>query len=200
MRIRLRFVSLPGLLTTAFLLVNSGRIIHAQAAPMQADTMRVPRVSYIVGGGFANEAPFDRFGAHNIGYAGTVAVQARTPLPGLRMRVEGLFADWGDNQRVTSVFLSALAEPSFRWRAVPYVLAGAGAYSATSSGGRASRGWTVGAGVNIPMGRQAFFFESRMYGLHTGEGGLQRAGIRPEDLKYDSWQYMSTPITFGIRF
>jgi hypothetical protein len=200
MRCRLRFVSLLGVLTTAFLLVICTGIVHAQAAPMQPDTMRVPRVSYIVGGGFAKDAPFDRLGAYDIGYTGTLAVEARTPLPGLRMRVEGLFADWGDNQRVTSVALSALAQPSFRWRAVPYVLAGAGAYSATSSGGRASRGWTVGAGVNIPVGRQSFFFESRMYGLHTGEGGLQRAGIRPEDLKYDSWQYMSTPITFGIRF
>jgi hypothetical protein len=200
MRYHLRFVSLPGVQTTALLLLICTGIVHAQAAPMQADTVRVPRVSYIVGGGFAKEAPFDRLGAHNIGYAGTVAVQARTPLPGLRIRVEGFVADWGDNLRVTSVSLSALAEPSFHWRAVPYVLAGAGAYSATRSGGRLSRGWTVGAGVDIPVGRQSFFFESRMYGLHTGEGGLQRAGIRPEDLKYDSWQYMSTPITFGIRF
>jgi hypothetical protein len=88
--------------------------------------------------------------------------------------------------------------PSFHWPAVPYALAGAGAYAAPGSG--LSRGWTLGAGMRIPLGRQSFFFESRMYAFHTGEHALQRAGLGPSDVKYNVWQYMYTPITFGIQF
>jgi hypothetical protein len=99
---------------------------------------------------------------------------------------------------VTAVSMTARAMPSFQWPAVPYVLAGAGAYAAPGSG--LGRGWTLGAGIRIPVARQSFFFESRIHALHTGARGLERAGLVPADMKYDVWQYMYTPIIFGIQF
>lgn len=177
----------------------SGGGLNAQVTS-RADSLRPSRVTYLIGGGFAENPPFGGGGAGSIGYAATAAVEVRAPLSVFRLRGEGLFASWGNDQRVSAVTASVLAQAPVRWRAAPYLLAGAGGYAASRSGGSLERGWTLGAGVRIPVGRQGVLVESRIHALLVSESSLQRAGVSTLDVHNTPWQYTFTPLTFAIQF
>jgi hypothetical protein len=157
-----------------------------------------PLVSFGVAGGFAQGTPFG-IGASDIGYAALATAEVRTPLRALRLRGDGLLANWGRDRRVYALTASALALPPARWPAVPYLSAGGGAY-ALGLGARPSPGWTLGGGLRLPAGRRTVFVESRMHAVSVGRRDLDRVGVPDYDLRYSRWQYTYTPLTVGVQF
>jgi hypothetical protein len=138
-------------------------------------------------------------GASEIGYAALATLEVRTPVHILRIRADGLFANWGgSDQRLTSLTASVVGAPPVRWRAAPYVMAGGGGYAVPNQA--VSRGWTLGAGLRFPAERSVFFVESRVHAFDIGESGLRRSGLSPSNATYNRWRYTYTPLVFGIQF
>jgi hypothetical protein len=155
-----------------------------------------PRVTFGLGGGFAQNPPFYNLSpSSSTGYAARANLELRTPLPFLRLRGEGLFAAWSGGQRMSALTASAVAAPAVRWRAVPYLVGGGGGY-ALANGGGLRPGWTLGAGLRLPIGRQALMFETGMHVIDTGDR------VAPPNLSPapGRWQYTYTPLTIGWRF
>jgi hypothetical protein len=127
---------------------------------------------------------FTRDGA--VGYHGLIGLEALTPVRRLRFRGEALFADLGGT-RTTSAFAvtsvaSALAAPSS-----PYLLASV----ATTNSAGWQRGWSLGLGWRFSLGNRLAFVESRAYAFHKPR--------RADPLASD-WRYLTTPVSFGLRF
>ncbi len=198
-RYRARFVlGQTSLLLAALAMAPRASAQAPLAAAPAVDGAAPPRVSFGVGGGFADGPPFGR-GPGDIGYAALATAELRTPLRALRLRGEGLFANWGSNRRVSALTASALALPPVRWPALPYLLGGGGAYTMGDDAGL-SPGWTLGAGLRIPAGRRAFFVESRLHAINVGQRGLDRSGLPAYARLYRRWQHTYTPLTFGLQF
>jgi hypothetical protein len=182
---------------SAALLVASP--LAAASAQTAASDSAPPRVSYHVGGGFAQNAPIGGPTVAALGYAGQASVEVRTPARFLALRAEGLFADWGSSQRFGALTASVVAMPTVRWRAVPYLVAGGGAY-ALSRGGGVAPGYTLGVGLQVPLGQRAFFVESRLHSLNIGEDGVRRSGLDRTELGTNRLRGTATPLILGFKF
>jgi hypothetical protein len=191
-----RFLVAGGFLVS--LLLASSRF-EAQTLT-RSDSAAAPRVAFNVGGGFAESAPFGGYSASSVGYSATAAVETRSAFSWLRLRGEGTFFSWGNEQHLTAFTASALAVSPLRWRAAPYLLGGGGIFSA-SRNGAFERGWTVGAGLRVPLGdRRALLLEARAHGYFVGAGGLRRSGLAISDVHYSPWQYSMTPLSLVVQF
>jgi hypothetical protein len=115
----------------------------------------------------------------------------------VRLRGDGLFANWGDDRRLTALTAGLVVEPTARWRALPFVSGGGGGY-ALPGVGRAP-GWSLGAGVRVPIGRQSFVVESRMHAILVGHEAV-RAALGGGWAGGDRWRYTFTPLLLGVRF
>jgi hypothetical protein len=172
-------------------------VAGGQGAPTQEAVP--PRLRLSVGGGLAENAPFGGHGPGNLGYHLNAAAEVRTPWSPLRLRADGLFANWGDGQHYAGLTGGLVARAPERWRAAPYLMAAAGGYASAVAGGVAP-GWTLGGGVRVPLGARAVLVESRMHAFDVGARGLARAGVTPFSTGYGRWQYTYTPLSFGIQF
>jgi hypothetical protein len=127
----------------------------------------------------------------DLGYHGLLAVTVAPPKLPVRLRFDGLHAQWaaaGQAARI-SALTANLVLPLARWDgarpAAPYLIAGGGAYAAQSAGLRP--GWNVGAGVDVRLGGRVLFLESRYHAWsRTTPGGRD-------------WPRF-TPVSLGIRF
>jgi hypothetical protein len=154
---------------------------------------------FFIGGGFAEGAPFTGAGVGDIGYNFSGAVERRTRLPGLRLHTDAFFANWGSDQHVAAVSAGLALHAPDRWRIAPAVIATTGVYR-TSRVDRMNPGWSLGAGLRVPLGERALLLESRIHAFDVGERGLAASGVSPQSVKYDRWQYTYTPLTFSIEF
>jgi hypothetical protein len=188
-----RFVLRPVL--TALVIVLPSAALHAQSSP--AEPARTSPITFAIGGGFAQRAPFAPAGVGEIGYAAQANVEWRTPLRMFSLRGESMFANWGSDHRVTALTAGVVAAPSLRSPVLPYLVAGGGAYATTGAG--RSPGWTLGAGLRVPMGQRSFVIESRIHAIDVGLDGARR-GVQPFSTAYNRWQYTYTPLLFGIGF
>lgn len=173
-------------------------LVPPGAAAQSVDTAAgaPPRVTFGLGGGFAQNPPFYNFSPSSAtGYAARANLELRTPVPFLGLRGEGLLAAWSGGQRMGALTVSAVAAPAVRWRAVPYVVGGGGGY-ALRNGGGLRPGWTLGAGLRVPIGRQALVLETGMHVIDTGDR-LAPPNVSPAPQR---WQYTYTPLTIGWRF
>jgi hypothetical protein len=125
-----------------------------------------------------------------IGYYVLSTLEFPSPVQILRLRTDGLFADWGGGH-VTALTANALFSPVAGRRVAPYFLAGAGAYNA---GGSVKAGWALGGGLRLP-GLRAITLESRVH-------AFLRANWRdlPATATEGRWQYLFTPIGLGVQF
>src|SRR5688572_2534238 len=81
---------------------------EARAQSDSAGTPITPLLRYSVGGGFADGPPFGGSGrSNNLGYHLTAAAELRTLWSPLRLRADGLFANWGNDQRLSAVTAGA---------------------------------------------------------------------------------------------
>ena len=183
---------------SALLLLASARL-EAQA-PTRVDSTVAPRVAFNVGGGFTEDPPFGNYAGSSVGYTATAALETRLPLSWLRIRGEAGFSSWGNDNHLTAFTASAVGLSPFRWRATPYLLGGGGIY-AVSRTGVFQRGWTVGAGLRVPLGvSRAILLESRAHGYFVGAAGLRRSGLDFSDVHYNPWQYSFTPFGIVVQF
>ncbi len=172
----------------------------AAQAPPRVDSSVAPRVAFNVGGGFTENPPLGRYSGSSVGYTAAVALETRLPLSWLRLRGEAAFSSWGGDTHLTAFTASALGLSPFRWRATPYLLGGGGMY-AVSRTGSFERGWTVGAGLRVPLGaNRAILLESRTHGYFVGAGALRRTGLAIDDVHYNPWQYSFTPFSVIVQF
>lgn len=164
----------------ALFILTLGAILPSSAAAQHAD----PTVSVGLSTG-----PVRR--GSPLGYQAMAAMEARLPLPGLRLRVEGLWADWGVDH-LTAVSTTMLAITPSRLRVRPYLLAGAGVYG--KPGNRFERGWSLGTGLRLSGFAQGFNVESRLHGY------FQNPEIRSGFEYAQDWRYVWMPISFGVQF
>jgi hypothetical protein len=128
--------------------------------------------------------------ASSIGYYVLATLEFPSPVKVLRMRADGLHADWGGGH-VNALTANVLFTPVSGRRVEPYALAGAGAY--TTGGSAVKSGWTLGAGLRLPGDLRAITLESRVHAfLRAREPLVYAAESR--------WQYVFAPIGLGIQF
>lgn len=172
--------------------------LSAQTAVAQATAPDPPRERLLLGGiagGFA-QGPASLYDARTIGYNLQASLALRTPVRLLRVRTDAGFMNWGAN-RLTAVTINALLTPSLRSGVRPYALVGGGAYSELGSG--TAGGWSVGAGLRVPMHRSALLLESRVHHFRDTRFGE----VRPYPLSLEErgrGRVIWTPVTFGVEF
>lgn len=182
------------LAAAATLLTLAPTIAAAQSA--DSATAAAPRVRVGLGGGLAQRPPFHALSpSSSTGYVARANLEVRTPVSFLQLRGEGLFATWSGGQRMSALTAGAVAAPAVRWRGVPYLVGGGGGY-ALANGGGLRPGWTLGAGLRVPIGRQALVFETGMHAIDTGDRAAP-PNLSPAPAR---WQYTYTPLTVGWRF
>jgi len=169
-------------------------------AQSDAPSTTIPRrLRFSIGGGFADSPPFGGSGpGSNLGYHLTSAAELRTGWSPLHLRADGLFAQWSNDQRLSALTGGVVIRAPERWRAAPHLLAGAGGYASRAGG--LARGWTLGAGVRVPLGIRALLVESRMHAFDVGEDGLARSGAPLGNSGYSRWQYTYMPLSFSVQF
>lgn len=138
-------------------------------------------------------AGFSRGPLGDNGFHGLVRLESPTRWSGLRLRAEGLYAQWGgiDVNDVQSATASAVVVLRPQARVAPYLIAGGGAYDL---GSVVKGGWTAGAGLRL-RGSWPVTIESR---LHTFTSG---AYYRPPGVQFDAGRrtiYM--PVSIGVQF
>ena len=176
------------------LLVLVAAPLGAQTGP---DSAPPRRLTFGIEGGVAQSPPLGPLGPGAVGYAAQAVAELRTPLPWARVRGDGLFANWGGDQRLTALSAGLVVEPTTRWRALPFVSGSGGGY-AVPGVGRAP-GWSLGAGVRVPLGRQSFVIESRMHAILVGDEAVRRS-LGGGWAGGDRWRYTFTPVLLGVRF
>jgi hypothetical protein len=126
-------------------------------------------------------------------------LEVRTPWRVARVRLDGMFADWGgavESGPVASVTLNAVATPFPKASVAPYLLAGAGGYR--PSGSVIQSGWTVGAGLRLG-GARAVSLETRLHSYvqpnSERKNFFERVGYFP-----DKWVEMWAPIAVAVQF
>ncbi|HZF68861.1 MAG TPA: hypothetical protein VEZ47_12540 [Gemmatirosa sp.] len=176
---------------------------HAQPAVVDS----APRVRLSIGGGFAEGPPIPLGGVGSLGYSVQAGAEVGLPVPGLHLRADALVSQWGRGpglgaHRMGALTAALVARAPARWRAAPYVLGGGGGYAVNASGGSPAPGWTLGAGVQVPVGRRAFFIESRMHAFNLGTR-VNTPEWEQRQLRgvgFERWQYTYTPLSVGFRF
>jgi hypothetical protein len=176
---------------------------HAQPAVVDS----APRVRLSIGGGFAESPPIPLGGVGSLGYSVQAGAEVGLPVPGLHLRTDALLSQWARGpglgaHRMGALTAALVARAPARWRAAPYVLGGGGGYAVNASGGSLAPGWTVGAGVLVPVGRRAFFIESRMHAVNLGTrvNTPEWEQRRLLSVGFERWQYTYTPLSVGFRF
>ena len=154
-------------------------------------------LQWMIGGGFAktSSSPLNQ---NTHGYNLQTGLAIRTPLDPLRFRLDGLFSDAG-NARVQALTLNAVLAAPTKWKASPYLMAGGGGYM--ENGARMTSGWNLGIGMNVRVGEQIMFMESRVHSYRDAFAGQPYrvpfgvvSGTREPD------RYLWHPLTFGFRF
>ncbi len=176
------------------LLVVAAAPLGAQTA---SDSASPRRLTFGIEGGFAQVPPLGTSRVGPIGYAAQAVAELRTPLAGLRLRGDGLFANWGDDRYLTALTVGLLAEAPVHWPALPFLTGSGGGY-ALPGVGRAP-GWSLGAGVRVPLGRQSFVIESRLHAILVGDEAVRRS-LGGGWAGGDRWRYTYTPVLLGVRF
>jgi hypothetical protein len=172
-------------------------LCEARAQSDASSSTLTSRLRFSVGGGFADSPPVGGSGSGTLGYHLTAAAEHRTAWSPLHLRVDGLFAHWDNDQRLSALTGGVVLRAPERWRAAPHLLAGAGGYASRAGG--LAHGWTLGAGVRVPLGARAILVESRMHAFDVGERGLARSGVSPGSV-YGTWQYTYMPLSFSVQF
>jgi hypothetical protein len=131
------------------------------------------------------------------GFHASAAIDLRTPVSRVRLRAEGLHADWGGVgvTRFSSVLGSAILRPFPHATVSPYAIAGAGAYARFGDGMRA--GWSIGVGARLPK-TSHLLVESRVHAF-TWNGSDLPLG-HPGYTISDKWKYVWMPFSLAIRF
>ena len=161
----------------------SGVVAHAQTN----------RFDFALLGGFS-KGPAEPFDPSTIGYHLAGLVETRSVRLPVHLRVEGAFSDWGAG-RMLALSTNATVGRFADGATSPYLLAGVGAYGASTSTLRG--GWTVGAGFRLPAGGRRFVLESRVHSFRaTGFLGFNR----PTSEIGDYWRTVWTPISLGVVF
>ena len=145
-----------------------------------------------IGGGFSR-GPSSPYSPSTIGYHLLGTLEFPSPTRFLRLRTDGLYAEWGAG-RATSLTANVLLTPIPGKRVSPFLLAGAGGYSFQGSGIRP--GWNVGAGLRLPGELRTIVLESRMHVIRA----RQQSSPGVIGLNISKWQYLFTPIGFAIQF
>jgi len=129
-----------------------------------------------------------------MGYHALATLELRTPFTPLRMRADGLFADWG-GARMSALTANMVLSPLPGAQAAPYALVGAGGYDV--AGARPEGGFTLGVGIRLPSATRAVFIESRLHRFRR-----DRDAINPAYAAYerDQWRTIWTPLSLGIQF
>lgn len=173
-------------------------IVAQSVAAVQSDTASERLLLFSVGGGFAKVSSTPRNNT-TLGYDLQATAALRTPIPLLRLRVDGLFSDAGAT-RIHAFTGSAVLSAPARWAAAPYIMAGGGAYA--EQGGRMSAGWNVGAGVSVATGGGTrLFMESRIHAYRDplrGQPYIVPFGVT--SATHAAYSYLYQPLTFGFRF
>jgi hypothetical protein len=164
-------------------------------APRVAAPERLVQVS--LGGGFSkvSSSPLSRT-THGFNLQAALAV--RTPFSPLRLRLDGIFSDAGNTQVKAFTASAVLAAPTLR-KVGPYLLAGGGGYLENS--GRMTAGWNLGLGLNVPVGGQVLFMESRVHAYRdalAGQPYVVPVGVVGNT--HEAYRYLWHPLTFGFRF
>ena len=162
-------------------------LLVASLAASPAPAQQAPRPSSLgMAGGVARISG-------DMGYHALAPLEVRTPLRPLRLRADGMFAQWsgGSDERVSALTANLLVDPLPRARVSPYALAGAGGYLAP--GATVRSGWTLGAGLRLPG--HAVFVESRLHG-YLRDQSLPT----PITATSSRWRYLWTPLSLGIQF
>jgi hypothetical protein len=131
------------------------------------------------------------------GFHVSAGVDLRTPVSPLRLRAEGLHADWGGVgvTRFNSILASAIVSPFPRAAVSPYTIAGAGGY--TGFGDGIQPGWSLGLGVRLPDATH-LVVESRVHAF-TWDGRDLPLG-HPGYTTSDKWKYVWMPFSLAVRF
>lgn len=162
---------------TALLLALPLRLAIAQSrAPLPQKTLSV-----VGAAGLARSNHDGRSGSF-----GFIGLEARSPTPFLRIRLEGLFANMAGGQSVSAVAFTTVVAP-LRRVTTPYVLSTA---AVVDSGGP-RRAWSFGLGMQSAIRGRVVFVEARMYSF------FDPAVAVPHD---DTWSYFNVPISIGVRF
>lgn len=170
-------------------------VAAASAQRLMDQSHRVVTVG--LAGGFAQGAPMAP--VNTIGYSAAAMLDFKTPVRPIRLRTEGSFASWGEQRdNLWTATASLVGTLPLAWPAAPYLLVGGGGYVTQGMG--VSPGWTLGAGLTIPVARHSLFVESRIHAFDLGRDKLERSGPDPMNGTKDRWRYTYTPLTLGIRF
>ena len=173
-------------------------IVAQSGAATQRDTAPERLLLFSVGGGFAKTSSTPMSNT-TLGYDLQATAAIRTPMPLLRLRVDGLFSDAGV-KRIHAFTGSAVLSAPDRWTAAPYLMAGGGAYA--EQGGRMSAGWNVGAGISVATGGGTrLFMESRVHAYRDplrGQPYIVPFGVT--SATHAAYSYLWQPLTFGFRF
>lgn len=131
------------------------------------------------------------------GFHASATIDLRTPVSPLRLRVEGLYANWGGVgvNRFSSILASAILSPFPQATVSPYAIAGAGGYANYGDGMRA--GWSLGLGVRLPNATH-LLVESRVHAFPWNGSDLPLG--HPAYTTSDKWKYVWMPFSLGIRF
>jgi hypothetical protein len=164
-------------LLVAFIVVLPAHLVRAQSS----DAASPPRLSVLGATGVARS---NHDGSQ--GYFGLIGLEARTPSPFLRLRVEGLFASMAGGQTVPAVAVTTVLSP-LKGATTPYLLATAAVVDSAGP----KRAWSFGLGLQSVIRKRLMFVEARMYCFSDP------ARVVPYD---DAWSYFNVPISFGIRF
>jgi hypothetical protein len=148
-----------------------------------------PRFVFSLGTGFVR-GPSEPVAGDGIGYNGFAGLETRTPLRPLRLRVDGVWADWGHGQSLVTSATTLLVAPT---RVAPYVLAS----GSTLPTDDYAVGWSLGAGVRFPVAGSRLFLETRMFAnRRTDDRAPNDAYGRP----MNRWRYFYAPVTLGVQF
>jgi hypothetical protein len=168
--------------------------LAASASPSHAQRAQPKRFSPGIGGGFS------RGPGGGIGYHALATLDVRTPLPWARVRVDGMFTDWGggslDSGPFTSLSLNAIAAPFPNASVAPYLLAGGGGYLRATSSVRP--GFTVGAGLRL-SGARSLLIETRLH--HYRRLDSERRSVAENlGVTLNKWAPLWTPLGVTVQF
>ena len=189
-------LSLGALALTLLVPLQVSRAQDTSSAQKRSTTERPLQLS--LGGGFAktSSTPLIR---NTQGYNLQASLGMRTPLRPLGLRFDGIFSDFS-NMRVSALTANLTLSAPSRWRAVPYLLGGGGAYVDNSVSGMTA-GWNLGIGLNVRAGDQLLFMESRFHSYRNSFAG--QPYFTPNGataFQHASEKFLWQPLTFGFRF
>jgi hypothetical protein len=146
--------------------------------------------SPFIAGGFARSGG----SAGGVGYNMQGGLDIQLPVRALRLRADGVFADWSatNDGRLSGFTGSVIATALPSAKRSPYLTAGLGGYSLAGNG--ILGGWMLGLGATLGNG---IFAESRLHTIRRSPTDL--SSIRDGGL-YSDWKAVWMPFSVGVRF